>query len=103
MTNRVSIEVILSELLELDLALVKQKLSNNKLRDALIQELMNGNYVAIPGIGKFTAELLNPGEFYDTNLRRYKPVPARLSPRFKLSDRFKRELKKLRTNNIDYY
>lgn len=101
MTDRIKLESILSELLEIDEKELKEKLKPFK--DKLIEVLSEYKTFVIPGVGEIYPVLLEPGVFLDTHLNKEKKVGYRISPRIKLQARFKNSVKQQRLKNFNFY
>ena len=101
MTDRVKLEALIAELLDLDEKEVKEKLK--PLKDKLIEVLSEYKTFVIPGVGEIYPVLLEPGVFLDTHLNKEKKVGYRISPRIKLQARFKNSVKQQRLKNFNFY
>lgn len=101
MTDRIKLEAVLSELLEMDEKELKEKLK--PLKDKLVHILSENKTFVIPGVGEIYPVLLEPGVYLDTHQNKEKTVGYRISPRAKLQARFKNSVKQLRLKNLNFY
>ena len=101
MTDRVKLEALVAELLELDEKEVKEKLK--PLKDKLVLLLSEYKTFVIPGVAEIHPVLLEPGVFLDTHENKEKKVGYRISPRIKLQARFKNSVKQQRLKNFNFY
>ena len=101
MTERVHLETVIAQLLNLPPKEVKQKLS--PLKDVLVKLLSENKTISLKGVGELSPVLLEEGVFLDTNTNKHVHVGQRLSPRAKLQHRFKLAVKQQRLKNLNFY
>lgn len=97
----VRLHTVIAELLDMDEKEVQEKLK--PLPEKLIKIIASNKKFIITGVLEIRPELLESGEFLNTKTHKYVDVPARISPRVKLQQRFSTAVKSLRLKLVNFF
>lgn len=92
---------LIAELLNLDEKEVKEKLK--PFSEELIKIITSNRRFIIPGVLEIRPHYLEAGSFLNTTSNTYEDVPARLTPRVRLQQRFGKAIRASRLHFVNFF